>query len=109
MIKRLKREKFFLLKVIIYSAYVILSCKKAVVCYKLLMEQLRNNYKLASGSAKFSQTVLCLMYLILILVQLAVFTTEEIRYFYIVLSKHLRLVCYDITFQDHERAVTPQL
>ena len=47
-----------------------------------------------------SQTVLCVLYLILILVQLAVFTTEEIRYFYRVLSKHLRLVCYEITFQD---------
>ena len=41
-----------------------------------------------------------MLYLILILVQLAVFTTEEIRYFYRVLSKHLRLVCYEITFQD---------
>jgi len=43
------------------------------------------------------------LYLLLILFQLAVFTTEEIRYFFRVLSKHLRLVCYEITFTDLER------
>ena len=70
---------------IIYSAYILLSCKKAIACYRLLIEQLRKNYKMASGSANLSQTVLCVLYLLLIVVQLAVFTTEEIRYFYRVL------------------------
>ena len=102
--KRLKREKFFFLKVIIYSAYIVLSCKKAVACYRLLIEQLRKNYKMASGSANLSQTILCVLYLLLIVVQLAVFTTEEIRYFYRVLRQHLRLVCYEITFQDKEQS-----
>ena len=44
-----------------------------------------------------------MLYLLLILFQLAVFTSEEIRYFYRVLCKHLRLTCYEITFTDLER------
>ena len=102
--KRLKREKFFFLKLIIYSAYIVLSCKKAIACYRLLIEQIRKNYKKASGSANLQQTVLCVLYLLLIVFQLAVFATEEIRYFYRVLRQHLRLVCYEITFQDKEQS-----
>ena len=110
MAKKLTRDKFVVFKVVIYSAYILLSCKKAVACYRLLIEQLRNNYKV--GQAQLSQTILCVLYLLLIFIQLAVFTTEEIRYFYRVLSKHLRLVCYEITFQDREdqktqKAATP--
>lgn len=86
LVKRLTKEKFLFLKVVIYSAYIVLSCKKAIACYKLLMEQLRKNYNMApAGAGQVSQTILCVLYLILIIVQLTVFTTEEIRYFYRVL------------------------
>lgn len=101
LIKRLTRDdKFLVFKVVIYSAYIVLSCKKAVACYRLLVEQLRKNYRMPR--AEISQTILCVLYLLLIVFQLAVFTTEEIRYFYRVMAKHLRLVCYEITFTDHE-------
>lgn len=99
LVKRLTKEKFLLLKMVIYSAYIVLSCKKAVACYRLLVQQLRKNYY-AKGSNQLSQTILCVAYLLLIVVQLTVFTTEEIRYFYRVLRQHMRLVCYQITFQD---------
>lgn len=85
MVKKLKREKFLFLKVIIYSAYILLSCKKAIALYRMLIQQLQKNYKNVSGSQQISQTILCVLYLLLIVVQLAVFTTEEIRYFYRVL------------------------
>ena len=102
LVKRLTRDdKFFVFKLVIYSAYIVLSCKKAVACYRMLVEQLRNNYRV--GQAQLSQTILCVLYLLLILFQLAVFTSEEIRYFYRVLCKHLRLTCYEITFTDLER------
>lgn len=45
MAKKVTRDKFVVFKVIIYSAYILLSCKKAVACYRLLIEQLRKNYK----------------------------------------------------------------
>jgi len=102
LIKRLTREKFLIFKVVIYSAYIVLSCKKAVACYRLLVQQLKKNIYTppGQGSHNVSQTILCVLYLLLIVVQLTVFTTEEIRYFYRVLRQHLRLVCYEITFQD---------
>mmetsp|Transcript_25893 Transcript_25893/g.34653 ORF Transcript_25893/g.34653 Transcript_25893/m.34653 type:complete len:98 (+) Transcript_25893:517-810(+) len=50
LVKRLTRDdKFFIFKVVIYSAYIVLSCKKAVACYRLLVEQLRNNYKMGQA------------------------------------------------------------
>lgn len=46
LVKRLTRDdKFLVFKVVIYSAYIVLSCKKAVACYRLLIEQLRKNYR----------------------------------------------------------------
>ena len=46
LVKRLTRDdKFFVFKLVIYSAYIVLSCKKAVACYRMLVEQLRNNYR----------------------------------------------------------------
>ena len=36
--KRVSREKFLIFKVVIYAAYIILSCKKAVACYRLLIQ-----------------------------------------------------------------------
>ena len=104
--KRLTREKFLIFKVVIYSAYIVLSCKKAVACYRLLVQQLKKNFNAppSQGSNNVSQTILCVLYLLLIVVQLTVFTTEEIRYFYRVLRQHLRLVCYEITFQDKQLA-----
>lgn len=36
-VKRLTREKLLVFKIIIYSAYIVLSCKKAVACYRLLV------------------------------------------------------------------------
>lgn len=69
LVKRLTKEKFLFLKVVIYSAYIVLSCKKAIACFKLLIEQLRANYNMtAAGSAQVSQMILCVLYLILIIV-----------------------------------------
>lgn len=39
LVKRLTRDdKFFVFKLVIYSAYIVLSCKKAVACYRMLVE-----------------------------------------------------------------------
>lgn len=66
LIKRLRREdKFFIFKVVIYSAYIVLSCKKALACYRLLVGKLLRK-KSAMGSSRI-ETVLCVLYLILIL------------------------------------------
>ena len=37
-LKKLTRDKFLIIKVVIYSAYMVLSCKKAAACYRLLMD-----------------------------------------------------------------------
>ncbi len=44
LVKRLTREKFLIFKVVIYSAYIVLSCKKAIACYRLLVQQLKKNF-----------------------------------------------------------------
>ena len=42
-VKKLTRDKFLIFKVVIYSAYMVLSCKKAAACYRLLLDQLRSS------------------------------------------------------------------
>ena len=96
-VKKLTRDKFLIFKVVIYSAYMVLSCKKAVACYRLLLDQLRNRNKSTT-----SQTLLCLLYLGLVFIQLFIFSTNEITYFYKVLKQQLRLVCYEITFKNKQ-------
>ena len=101
-VKKLTRDKFLIFKVVIYSAYMVLSCKKAAACYRLLLDQLRNRNKSTT-----SQTLLCLLYLGLVLMQLFIFSTNEITYFYKVLKQQLRLVCYEITFKNKQTQTTP--
>ena len=51
--------------------------------------------------------MLCLLYLGLVLMQLFIFSTNEITYFYKVLKQQLRLVCYEITFRNKQTQTTP--
>ena len=80
---------------------MVLSCKKAVACFRLIINQIRQNQKNQVGFTA-SQTLLSILYLALIVVQLFVISTEQIRYFYKVLKQQLRLVCYEITFKNKE-------
>ena len=110
MLKKVMRDKLLIFKVVIYSAYIVLSCKKAVACFRLLINQIKLHMKQKQSSAyTTSQTLLCVLYLALIVVQLFVFSTEEIRYLYKVVKQKLRLVCYEITFKnkDNKTSVIP--
>ena len=102
LLRKLTQDKFLVVKVVIYSAYMVLSCKKAVACYRLLLDQLRNRNKSTT-----SQTLLCLLYLGLVFIQFFVFSTNEVSYFYKVLRQNLRLVCYEITFKNKQTQTTP--
>ena len=101
-LRKLRQDKFLVVKVVIYSAYMVLSCKKAVACYRLLLDQIRNRNKSTT-----SQTLLCLLYLGIVFIQFFVFSTNEVSYFYKVLKQNLRLVCYEITFKNKQTQTSP--
>lgn len=94
--KKLFKDKLLIFKGLIYSMYVIISCKKAVACFRLLVRQLRQKY------TSTSQTMLSLLYILFVLIQLFVFSTHEIHYVYKHLKLQLRLVCYQITYKSRD-------
>ena len=59
-LKKLKKDKLFVLKLILYSAYIFLSAKKAVKCFKLLFLQLRTK------NSSLSIKILSILYLVFI-------------------------------------------
>ena len=64
MMKKLFKDKFGLLKVAIYSAYMYFSYSKAIVCYKMLYKQLRSKFTFNV------QTVISILYLFFLSAQL---------------------------------------
>lgn len=61
-IKKLKRDKLIVLKFLLYTAYVVLSAKKAVNCISLLVQQFRQKH------SSLSLNVLSVLYLVFIFV-----------------------------------------
>lgn len=70
-IKKLKKDKLLVLKFLLYTAYVFLSAKKAINCFRLLFLQLRSKH------SSFSLNVLSVLYLVFIFLQLFMIYTSE--------------------------------
>ena len=92
--KKFKKDKFLVIKLLLYSAYIYISGKKAVSCFRLLAQQLRKKYQ----SLCFN--ILSLLYLMFVLIQLFLIYTSEISSIYRNLKMKLRLICYEITFEN---------
>jgi hypothetical protein len=90
--KKFKKDKFFIIKILLYSLYIYISAKKAVSCFRLLAQQLRKRYE------SLSFNILSILYLIFVLVQLFMLYTSEISHIYRKLKMKLRLICYEMTF-----------
>lgn len=75
-IKSLKKDKLIVLKFLLYTAYVFLSAKKAVNCFRLLYEQLRRK------NTSLSLNILSVLYLVFIFVQLFMIYTSEATQMY---------------------------
>ncbi len=60
--KKFKKDKLFIFKLIMYSAYVYISGNKAISCFKLLMLQFKKKYH----SLTFA--MLSLLYLVFVMV-----------------------------------------
>ena len=92
--KKFHKDKFFIVKMLLYSAYIFISAKKAVSCFRLLAQQLRKRYE------SLSFNILSILYLIFVLIQLFMLYTSEISQIYRKLKMKLRLICYEMTFQN---------
>ncbi|CDW73967.1 e3 ubiquitin-protein ligase march2-like [Stylonychia lemnae] len=92
--KKFSKDQFFLIKILLYSAYIYISAKKAVSCFRLLAQQLRKRYE------SLSFNILSIMYLIFVLVQLFMLYTSEISQIYRKLKMKMRLICYEMAFQN---------
>ncbi len=70
-LKKLRKDKLFVLKVLLYTAYVFLSAKKAINCIKQLFRQLRRK------NSSLSLNILSVLYLVFIFLQLFMIYTSE--------------------------------
>jgi hypothetical protein len=74
--KKLRKDKFLLFKIVIYSAYLYFSYRKGIVCVRWLLKELKKKFTTTI------QTIVCVVYLIMVSTQLCVFSTNELRYMY---------------------------
>ena len=93
-IKKLRKDKLFVLKFILYTAYAFLSAKKALTCLRLLFTQLRKK------NQSLSLNILSILYLGFIFVQLFIIYTSEASVIYRKVKLSLKLICYEITFEN---------
>ena len=70
-VKKLRKDKLLVLKFLLYTAYVFLSARKAINCFKMLYEQLQQRRN------SVSLKVLSVLYLVFIIVQLCMIYTSE--------------------------------
>lgn len=94
LLKKFKKDKYLVLKLVLYPAYIFISGKKAVSCFRLLAQQLRRKYE------SLSFNILSILYLFFVLIQLFVLYTSEISQIYRRMKMKLRLICYEMTFEN---------
>jgi len=73
--KKLRKDKFLLFKIVIYSAYLYFR-RKGIDCIRWLLKELKKKFTTTI------QTIVCVVYLIMVSTQLCVFSTNEVRYMY---------------------------
>jgi hypothetical protein len=91
-IKKLRKDKLLVLKFLLYTAYVFLSARKAINCFRMLYQQLRQRRH------SVSLKVLSVVYLVFIIVQLFMIYTSEATQIYRKVRLRLKLICYEMTF-----------
>lgn len=91
-LKKVSKDKFFVLKMLMYILYVYISGKKAVSCIRILIEQFKKR------NESLSYSMLSLLYLVFVIIQMILLCTSEINAWYRKLKMKLKLICYEMTF-----------
>jgi len=75
-LKKIRKDKMLVLKFLLYTAYVFLSARKAINCFRLLWTQMRQRKN------SIGLKVLSVVYLVFVLVQLFMIYTSEATQIY---------------------------
>lgn len=92
--KKFHKDKLYSLKVLMYVLYIYISGKKAVSCIRILIESLKKR------NESVSFTMLSLLYMIFVIVQMILLCTSEMSCWYRKLKMKLKLIMYEMTFQN---------
>lgn len=99
--KKFRKDKLYVLKVLLYTAYIYISAKKAVSCFKLLVQQFKKHRKgKPSSKSSIAFNLLSILYLMFVMLQLFMIYTKKVTQLYRNLKMKMRLICYEVTFES---------